>query len=335
MLDVVPVFILIMEDNLLRNGQILMRRWLGFVLLGCMVLGCTPRVVKDLSCGNASRITLTRTPGSFVRIEATGRINLILHTQARHARVVLQGAACDVLATQAVVRDNTLILHEIGSGIHRGNVTVHVYTQRLRGLVYRGVGVIKGKNLVSSALDLSITNAEITLLSGQLHLNHLAVKGSGQVDIRGITGSDLLVSLSGNPHVQLIGMVRLNRLHLNGNGFLNLYWIKSPRLIIRQKGHVMVQLAGVVKVLDVELWGHSTFNGRYLRATEAFVKTHEHSVAELSTVSIQHTLATGASDILFYTLPTMKADFMAYDGAVLDMRDPGLVERQLATIYNK
>ena len=87
--------------------------------------------------------------------------------------------------------------------------------------------------------------------------------------------------------------------------------------------------------MEVELWNHADFNGRYLRASRAFVKTHDNSVAKISAVRRQHTLASDASDIYFYNLPEMRTDFMAYDGAVLDMRDWNLLCEQEYTIYNK
>ena len=104
------------------------------------------------------------------------------------------------------------------------------------------------------------------------------------------------------------------------DGRLSLYWVKSRELTIRARGKSFIQLAGVVDKLDVELWGQAHFGGRYLRAMRSFVKTHNQSVAEISAVKRQHTLASDTSDIHFYNIPTMKADFMANNGAVLDMR---------------
>ena len=73
--------------------------------------------------------------------------------------------------------------------------------------------------------------------------------------------------------------------------------------------------------LDVELWNTAHFNGRYLRAEHSFVKTHDRSLAEISVIRNQHTLASGKSNIYFYELPLTRADFMAFDGSVLDLRE--------------
>ena len=106
-------------------------------------------------------------------------------------------------------------------------------------------------------------------------------------------------------------------------------------MVVRARDQSFIQLAGAVGKLDVELWGKACFRGRYLRADRAFVKTHDVSVAEISAVKRQHTLANDASDIHFYNVSTMKADFMGFDGAVLDMRDLGLPFTQEYTRYNK
>ena len=90
---------------------------------------------------------------------------------------------------------------------------------------------------------------------------------------------------------------------------------------MRERGNAFVQLAGIADRLDVELWGNARFRGRYLRANTLFVKTHDSSLAEVSAVKRQHTLASGSSDIHFYNIPQLKTDLMAFNGAVLDMRD--------------
>ncbi|MDP1614549.1 MAG: hypothetical protein Q8L68_01995, partial [Methylococcales bacterium] len=54
---------------------------------------------------------------------------------------------------------------------------------------------------------------------------------------------------------------------------------------------------------------------------ESFVKTHDHAIAEVTTLKHQHSLASDASDIYFYKVPKTKADFMAFNGSVLDMHE--------------
>ena len=94
-------------------------------------------------------------------------------------------------------------------------------------------------------------------------------------------------------------------------------------------------MAGIVGTLDMELQGSARFNGRYLRGTDVFAKTYDHSVADICVTKTQHTLASNSSNIYFHNLPKMKADFMAFDGAVLDMRDLSAPFLQEYTQYNK
>ena len=122
---------------------------------------------------------------------------------------------------------------------------------------------------------------------------------------------------------------------MDNDGWLSMYWIKSKMLIVRGRGAAFIQLAGVADRLDVELWGKAQFHGRYLRANNAFVKTHNQSLAEIAAVNKQHTLASDNSDIHFFNIPSMKTDFMAFNGAVLDMRDWNMPLMQEYNQYNK
>ena len=113
----------------------------------------------------------------------------------------------------------------------------------------------------------------------------------------------------------------LAHLDISDEAQLSLNWVSTPALILRAKDKAFVQLAGVTHKLDAVMCDQSRFQGRYLRAKHAYVKTFGTSVAEISALKVQHTLASDGSDIRFYALPVMKTDFMAFNGSVLDMRD--------------
>ena len=122
---------------------------------------------------------------------------------------------------------------------------------------------------------------------------------------------------------------------MDDHTWFSLSWVKTPTLIVRGSNKAFIQLAGIANKLDVELWDFSQLNARYLRARRAFVKTHDNSVAKISTTSHQHLLATDASDIRQYNLPAMKTDFMAMEGAILDMRAFNTAFVEEPTPYNK
>lgn len=316
-----------------------MGMFVRFLFITCIVLlvtGCprSSEVHKPVTY-TPKRHQQTRPLSDFSSVSVNGNLNVSLHTGYRHPHVILRGDPRD-LAVVVTKMVNGKLYVAIGSGYPRyGSVQVEIDSRYLNSFEYRGAGVISGPRLRTSMLDVYIDNPGQTTLNGQIGLRKLIVKNSGTVEISGIYTPYLMVSLSGKPTVKLSGNVNLTSLDMNNDAKLSLYWVKSRELIIRGRKKAFIQLAGIVDKLNVELWGESRFNGRYLRAQRAFVKTHNKSVAEISAVKRQHTLATDTSDIHFYNIPEMKADFMAYDGAVLDMRNLASPFVQEYNEYNK
>ena len=287
------------------------------------------------SISSGKRTSQTRQLAAFNQVVVTGRINVNLHTGYKRPQVILQGELSDVQQVITKVKNNTLFVTVGQKHPYYAPLTVDIRTRNLDSFHYVGVGTISGARLNTRHLNLSIANSGNTTLGGHITLTRLAVYGRGDVRLSGVSGHNIRVVMGGQPHIQLVGVLNVDNLNLWGDGFLSAYWVKNDRLIIKEHGNVHLQLAGTANVMEVELWNHADFNGRYLRASRAFVKTHDNSVAKISAVRRQHTLASDASDIYFYNLPEMRTDFMAYDGAVLDMRDWNLLCEQEYTIYNK
>ncbi|KTD46656.1 hypothetical protein Lrub_1578 [Legionella rubrilucens] len=316
----------------------MLSRFLVLIFIGFLLSGCHRQAVATEQQPGAVatvRSTQVRSVPSFNHVIARGRLNVDLHTGYSKPQVILRGAASDLQQVVTKVQNGQLLI-QIGEGYPRcGAVSVEVRGHYLNSFTYQGGGVITGSRLHSGLLDLSIDNPGNTTLGGDIFLRKLDVRGSGNVQISGVHAHYLQLSMRGKPHVQLTGMANLSMVELAGEGWFSMYWIKSDKLKIRAKNKAFMQLAGIANVIDVELWGNAQFKGRYLRANRAFVKTHDRAVAELSAVKRQHTLASDASDIYFYNLPEMRTDFMAYNGAVLDMRDWGYYSIQEYTRYNK
>jgi hypothetical protein len=271
---------------------------------------------------------------TFSHVNVLGAINVSLHTGYKQPAVILYGDPRDL--SQIVTEMKNGLQVRAQKGYPRfGPVSVKIHATYLNGFSYKGVGTIAGKNLHSSLLDLKIDNPEQTTLGGSIVLRKLEASGGGNIMIRGVYSRYLQVDISGKTKVLLVGMMNVSKLDLKGDGWLSMYWVKSPLLTICAKGHSNIQLAGLVDKLDVELWGSARFKGRYLRAKNAFVKTHEKALAEITALKHQHALATDASDIYFYRIPQTKADFMAYQGSILDMRDLSLPDLQSYDRYNK
>lgn len=268
-----------------------------------------------------TRTQQTRGITTFNQIHAEGRINLHLHTGYKKPRVMLKGDPRDLAQVQTIVRNGTLHI-SLGSGFPKyGEVSMDILGQFLNKIHYEGAGVITGSRLNTRYLDLYLANQGTTRLGGAIGLQKLVVNGTGLTQISGITSYHMKVHLIGSPKVQLSGKVNLAELNIDGDAWLSLYWVKSNNLMIKASKAARIQLAGTVNRLDIELWDHAQFNGRYLRAQRSFTKTHGKSLAEISSINHQSSLATDASDIYYYNIPNTRADFMGFDGSVLDMRD--------------
>lgn len=314
-----------------------MRLW-WMLLISILAMSCVhkplPQSPLNVSpTGHPARVS--HSVPSFNQLIVDGRLNVNLHTGYRQPRVDLQGDPRDLSHVTIRVTNGMLLVSLLGGYPKFGPILVDVKGRYLNAFTYRGAGTISGNHLKSSLLDLTINNPGRTNLGGDIHLRRLAVHGPGNVQINGVRSTNLQLIMTEKPHVQLSGVANISSIHLNGDGWFSMYWVKSDQLMIRAKGHSFIQLAGVANRLDLELWDYAHFNGRYLRARQNFAKTHGHAIAEITATKSQHTLATDASDIHFYELPLMKTDFMAFNGAVLDMRDlsPPFVEEY--TRYNK
>lgn len=315
-----------------------MSKWyFSLILIVCLFTGCAhhgPKTPPSVVKSTGIKTTQYRQVTAFNQVDVKGLVNINLHTGYKQPQVILTGDARDLAQVQTIVSRNTLYL-VLGKGYPRyGEVNADIRGRFLNRVHYEGAGVINGSQLHTSLLDLFLANEGTTKLNGTIGLRKLDVIGNGLVQINGITSQNLQIHIKGNPKVQLNGFASITTLNLDG-GWLSFYWVKSDNLTIRAKQASRIQLAGLVNRLDVELWGASTFKGRYLRAQRTFVKTHDKSVAEISSVNHQSSLATDASDIYYYNLPNTRADFMAFNGSVLDMREWDQPYLEDFTRYNK
>ncbi|KTD11610.1 hypothetical protein Lgra_1068 [Legionella gratiana] len=276
-----------------------------------------------------------RAVSAFNHVDVQGQMNVTVHTGYKKPQIILRGDTRDLAALKTVVSQNTLYL-ALGKGYPMyGPVSVDIRGQFLNRLAAKDTNLIVGNQLHTSVLDVYLVNTGTVRLNGSIGLRVLDIKGNGLIQIGGISSQNLQVHLQGSPKVQLSGIANLANLTMQGNAWLSLYWVKTDTLTIRARQAATIQLAGAVQRLDVELWNNARFKGRYLRAQRSFVKTHGRSVAEISVAKHQSNLATDASDIYYYNLPTTRADFMAFDGSVLDMREWNQFDLKDFNRYNK
>lgn len=313
--------------------------WKTCLLLTALVLaGCAHPLQKNPSPPLTAPKTYSkeyRKVPAFTQVEVRGRVNVHLHTGYKQPQLLLSGDPRDIAQVRVQMDHNKLFL-SLGKGYPRyGEVSAEFKGQVLNLFRYEGTGIIKGNQLHTRYLELYLANQGTTQLGGTIGLQRLEVVGSGTTIISGITSYDLEVLLRGNPKVQLSGFISLSRLNIEGDAWLSLYWIRGNHLKIKASQGSRIQLAGKVNRLEVELWDRAQFKGRYLRAQRSFVKTHGKSVAEIFSLAHQSSLASDSSDIYYYYIPDTRADFMAFDGSVLKMREWSPYDFRDFTRYNK
>lgn len=298
----------------------LMRSYL-LILIAILFTGCAHHKQPTVKNPPLPSSTQSKPVTAFSQVDIKGNINVYLQTGYRTPSVVFRGDPRDLAQTNTQVRQNVLYITTRKGTPKYGPVSVVIRTQTLNRINYIGKGSITGNKLRTSQLDVFTVSANTTRLDGAIGLRSLSINGNGLTQIGGISSPDLQIHLKKNPKVQLRGFAGIRHLNVDGGGWLSMYWVKSDNLSITAKRTAKIQLAGAVNRLEVELYGDTQFKGRYLRVNRAFVKTYGHSTAEITAVNHQHCLASDASDIYYYKVPKMRADFMAYNGAVLDMRE--------------
>lgn len=284
-------------------------------LCGCMK---HPKPNTELHGAHSSAV---RTVANFDRLVMRGPLNASLHTGFKRSQVILKGHPQDI--AHVVTRlDGTQLSVIVETGYPKmGRIDADIQTQSLSQIDYKGSGRLSAPALNAPSLNLFIDNSNETSLNGHIGLRHLKVSGPGKVFINGIQSPYLTLDLSKKARVQLAGVINTSQIELKGHAWLSMYWVKSRYLTLRAQDDSFVQLAGAVDTLDACISGKAQFNGRYLRALRSFVKTSDQSIAKINAVKSQHSFATGRSDIYHYDTAMMRSDFMAENGAVLDMRD--------------
>lgn len=292
------------------------------------------KLIKNSSM-MATRITEQRALPPFSEVVVKGKVNISLHTGYAKPKVILRGNALDLEAMLIAVKNNVLLVYRDEERRFYGPVQVEIRATSLSNFDYHGEGTITGTKLSSGNLALTIHNPGKTILGGNLILRKLHLKGDGYVEINGINSPHLRLAINDDTKVKLAGVINLAKLTLADGASLTAYWVKSKRLEVCARGRSYLQLGGIAEKLYVELWDRAHFNGRYLRAKNVFAKTHDKSIADITALEHQHTLATDASDVYFYNIPDTKADFMAFQGSVLDLRDWRPPDLEEYDRYNK
>lgn len=312
-----------------------LKLWFTSLLLLCSACQHHPQsVATSTKALGYHPVWSHRSHDAFETLLVRGRMDLTVHTGYRKPGVDIWGDPNDLKQIIVKLRHGTLLI-DLGKGFPRqGPVKVVVRAGALRNLDYKGAGYIYAPSLSAKLMNIRIHNNGRAVLKGPMYLHILRLSGSGLTEIDGARGYQTDIGLSGRVQLHLKGNLDARVVRLRDNTSFNAYWLKSPSLNLRMYDKSCAQLAGAVGHLDVVLNEKAVLKARYLRSKELFVKTFGHSLAEIAAVKSQHTLASDQSDIHFYNLAQMSADFMAFDGAVLDMRDWRLYSKEPYTNLN-
>ncbi len=264
--------------------------------------------------------------GRFNKVRVDGAFDVELRTGYRHPRVLIETVSPSVPKIKTVVKDGILQVTCQDNCPKHDGMRLRIETKQLRSFSYRGRGEISGRHLHAPYLNVYINNPGHTVFGGHLGLRKVVIAGGGEVTLTGVKTPALDLIIKDRSKVQMAGTIQLASLKLENGSWVSLYWLKADRLSLRARGKTVIQFAGKAKLLDVELWDHAQFKGRYFKVKEMFVRTHDHAVAEISTIMHQHVFATDVSDIYYFRIPKSEANYMAYNGSVLNMRlfDPKL-----------
>lgn len=286
----------------------------SMVLTACSWQGLVHHANQPLVAAKQTRVV-----APFDQVRVVGTFDVSLHTGFRQDRVMIQTWSTRTPVIRTEVKDHILqVVCEDNCPKNRG-MTLRIETRQLHSFSYQGKGDIIGQHLNTPYLNLSIDNPGRTMLGGSLGLKRVVLVG-GWVTLTGVRTNALDLTIKRHARVQIAGRVRLAKLLLENDSWLSLYWLTADRLKLRAFGKTVIQFAGKARFLDLELWDRARFKGRYFKVNELFATTHDHAVAEINTLKHQHTLARDVSDIYFYEVPESREDFMAYNGAVLEMR---------------
>lgn len=292
-------------------------------------------ILKEPSSFPPLITTRTLVLDKFSAVDIDGDVDVDLHTGYKDPKMIMKGHVMDLAYLDSYVLNQTLFIR-LGKGYpHYGKIKLDIRTKNLNSIKYKGIGNITGTKLHSSLLSININNQGNTKLKGYLGIKSLILDGKGNVDISGVDTKGMSINIRGDARVHLQGMGGITTMHLDNNSWLEMYWVNARDLHIWLRDHAYLKLAGIAIHLYADLCQQARFDGRYLRAKSSFVKTHDKSFAEISTTVKQHTLAQDNSDIFYFELPNMQANFMSHNGSVLDMRDINNPFFEEPTRYNK
>jgi hypothetical protein len=302
---------------------------------------------------------MVRVP-DFTNITIDGPYRVQIYGGQLHNSVYVLGPNEAARHTAVDINSSTLHIHpakECAKGCGNPNdVIIRIGIHDLTNLNVNGTGMIEGKLITSSGLNIKSTGASEILLTGQMTLRRIfqgstgrisvigayspevdikvvnsgAVNVSGRVGIRRVikqnsgdltivgADSDSLDILSSGTGVTTInGYVNLRKIDVRDSSRVYLYWVNSNGIYINLNGNARLGVAGSANNIDVEVGGNARFEGKYLRADNIYIRTSGYSHANVTPRRKLFANAMDNSSIYFFGSPNVVSRYTAGNGIII------------------
>jgi hypothetical protein len=141
---------------------------------------------------------------------------------------------------------------------------------------------------------------------------------------------DPAYSYNPNVHVKVvIDTPALTTVSINSVGNVVVQNINTDHFTVQQQATSYVALSGYARRFDATVTGKARLNAKCLQAKAIFVNTTDYAQAEILGQQGISALATGHSDIYYYSTPDMTAPYQRQSGSV--MRMEGILPANPAT----
>lgn len=293
----------------------------------------------------------------FTRILANGDFQVQIYGTYDHNAVYLYGPNAGVRQVAVEVRNNVLCITQVKNATRdTSRVIIRIGVVNLQHLTHQGNGMVEGRQLRSTGLNVVSTGAGNMYLAGNMNLYDVLDAGKGSISIFGAVSSGLNIRTTGSGSVNISGNVGLHSISHKGSGDINLigasghgvkinaagkgkigilgqvdireikacdstcvfaYCLNGDSLYVYTSQNARVGLAGRVNHLYVDASGSSRFGGRYLQATDAYVRSRDGSHANVMAVGRMFASATNNGSVYFYGSPDIMSQFVNGNGTVM------------------
>jgi hypothetical protein len=309
--------------------------------------------------GRAITAMMVRVP-DFNNIKVDGPYRVQIYGGQLHNTLYVLGPNEAARHTAVEIKGNTLFIHpatECGKGCGNPNdVIVRIGIHDLANLHANGSGLIEGKLITSSGLNIKSTNSSEILLTGEIRLQrvfqassapisiigayspevdvkiinngnvnlsgrigirHILKQGRGDLNIIGADSDSLDIKSSGSGMTTINGYVNLRKIDVTESSRVYLYWVNSNGIYINLNGSGRLGLAGSANNIDVEVGGNARFEGKYLRAENVYIRTSGSSHANVTPRSKLFANAMDNSSIYFFGSPNVVSRYTSGNGIVI------------------